>query len=252
MPKGVSLSKGNTDAIASFEDPESVLSAAVQNPKQVTDRYISLYRTMTLVSGAATSTKTYAGAYVTRLMDKQDKTTAEIIEALGADEEGNKVSASRISQYRVSARLIFDLDFAPGASDTNALTSRAQNDKDVAAVIRDKDATHDTVTAALAKWDTAQAEKKGRRQLAAGKPNGAAASEKTTSKTTPNGERLITAGEAIRALTNVSVEDAVALLGLRDEISRVMANMSDADRASASAAYGKRKGSKSPSSPATA
>jgi len=248
LPKGVSVTAGVSNLIDSFRDPEAVLSESVKNPEATARKYAGLYQTMTAMEGSAASTKTYAGAYVARIMDKAGK-GSEVAGMLG-------VSPSRVSQLRLSARLIFDFDFVPGADDTAALTSRAQNDKDVKAAIEEaakSDASvsekHDKVVEALSKWNDAQAVKAAEKGKGKGKPNAIAGSEKPAALK-GNAAKLAEIHKLVGELTTLGHEDIAALFGVRAEIDSAIGATPEPVRVKGQALYGKARKSRT-ASPAT-
>lgn len=248
MPTGVNLTAANTRLIESFGRPEDIENES--NPVAAAKRYGQLFSTMSVLEERVGLTKTYAGAYAVRLMDKADKSVDEIREVLGG------VSASRVSQLRLSARLIFEYDFVPGLEDTALLTSRGQNDATVKAAINaaDKEKVgtekgHAAIAKALETYKNDAARKAA--DKAAGKtrptPNAVTGGEKVTPPT-GNAARLTTIHEALSAMTSLSSDDMVSLLGIRDEISRLMGAAPEPLRVKAAADYAKRtkNGAKSP------
>lgn len=148
------------------------LSTAVAKGGKALESYrlalSSAYRRMAVAESVAGVGKGVAAAYVVRTLDraqvpagadfdpkKHKGSSADIIAALrtvDADGLPVEVSKGRISQYRKTARLIFEVGFDPERdSDLGPISSRWQNNAAVAAVIDADGATVDKVRAAVAK-----------------------------------------------------------------------------------------------------
>ena len=237
LPKGVTVAKSASDLIASFADPEAVLSASIKDPMATAKKYAGLYAASDSAASAFENTKTYAGAYVARILDNAGQGD-QIATLLG-------VKAARVSQYRMSARLIFDFDFVPGAEDTNLLTSRAQNNPEVGKVIRQaaKDAadeknpepvavSHEKIVKALEDYKIAQATPK------SSTPKKITASSEKRDDTPilkGNAAKIAEINNLLSALTELSDTDYAALLLVRDSIARISGQTPESVRKSGQA-----------------
>lgn len=248
-----SWSAATTNSLNRDFTPDAYAATAGDKKKRAAyiARVKSTFGTVVETGQKLDDTRTYAGAYVQRVMSADEGASGNDIAAVLG------VAPSSVTRYKYIAQLHFDLGFDRSDAEWPLLTNTLVSKSVLTARLKKKDVQRSDVFAAIAEWATFTDEEKksGKKSEKSDGGNGGGeggeGDENTRTPRTPaagepvgNGKRLEDILTLVGAMTDADADDIASLFLIRERVAALITAAPEDVRLAGRATYDKLHGKK--------